>query len=220
MLKIMFSKNKPIKIVTIGDSLTQGNPPPHSHHPGQYQYFMLKILTEAGYAIDNWNCGIGGQIMNEIAVRIPGVMPTDIIAISGGTNDCWRYSNFDEEIGNDMIADVLENMQIAINNAKKGSKVIILCSIPATIPGKGASPEMLKNIIKARPKIEKLAKDNGIYFCDIYKAFADEKATNGQAKQGLTTPDGVHFIEKGNQAFGECLGKCILKIIESQKAKI
>jgi hypothetical protein len=36
----------------------------------------------------------------------------------------------------------------------------------------------------------------------------------------LTTPDGVHFIEKGNQAFGECLGKCILKIIESQKAKI
>ncbi|MHA1339000.1 MAG: SGNH/GDSL hydrolase family protein [Promethearchaeota archaeon] len=215
-----FDKSKPIKICTFGDSLTQGNPPPNHGHPGKYQYFMLKVLAQEGYIIDEWNFGIGGQIMGEIARRIPDGLPTDILVISGGTNDCWRWSNLGEEISADMRADVLEQMEFAIDqtlNGPNGKDIkIILCSIPPIYPTSAAPKNAAINVKKLCPEIKKLAKRKGVYFCDIFSAMADE---NGFARKDLVIADGVHFTHKGNKVFGETLANCILKIIKNVQKK-
>ena len=152
--------------------------------------------------------------MGEITIRIPGALPSDIISISGGTNDIWRYSNWDEEMAADMREDVLEQMEIAIDTIKKGPNgdktFIILCSTPPILPSIAASLKASDNAIVIRDEIESLAKKKNIIFCDIFTAMADEK---GRALKELVGPDGVHFTPEGNHAFGECLGKTMLEII-------
>ena len=211
--------NGKIKIVTFGDSLTQGNPPPHKYHPHKYQYWMSKKIIAMGIVENSFydvNYGIGGQLMGEISVRIPNSLPADIISITGGTNDCWRYSDWDEELSKDMRNDVLEEMEEAINYARNGPNgneiKIILCSVPPVLPGKNLG-NMLKNIILLRDSIKELSVKHKTYFCDIYEAMLD-KDSKGSVRSNLVIGDGVHFTTDGNQAFGEALGEKIVQIMK------
>lgn len=211
----LFSKSKIIKIATFGDSLTQGNPPPNCEHPGTYQHFMVKILEKEGWMINSVNWGIGGQLMGQISVRIPQALPVDIISITGGTNDVWRYSNFDEEMSKEVREGIIEEMNRAIDlviNGPNGNKTqIILCSTPPILPSIAASVAASDNVIKVRPMIEALAKRRNVYYCDIFASMQDN---NGRARKELVVPDGVHFTQEGNKVFGETLGKKIIEIIE------
>lgn len=213
----MTFKNKTIDLVTIGNSLTQGHPPPHNNHPGKYQYTLLKVTEKAGYSVVCRNYGIGGQEAEQIAIRVPNALPCDIISILAGTNDCWRYSTYSDDLAADMRDYVLKQLKRAVNYAKNGPNgeeiIVILCSIPPTRPGNGSSSGTLESIKKLRPRIKKLCAEEGIHFCDVYKAMAD---IDGQAKKNLVMQDGVHFTDDGNAACGEAIGQKIVQILDGR----
>lgn len=213
----MLSKDETIDLVTIGDSLTQGHPPPHNYHPGKYQHSMLTVLEEAGYSIMCRNHGIGGQEAEQIAIRVPEALPCDIISIMAGTNDCWRYAQFSEEMAGDMRKHVMAQLERAVMFAKDGNSgsdtQVILCSIPPTRPGSGSSPQTLESIKILRERIEELCQQKDIIFCDVYKAMS---GTGGQAQRGLVKPDGVHFTDEGNKVCGTAIGETILSFLESE----
>jgi lysophospholipase L1-like esterase len=213
----MFSRSTILKIATFGDSLTQGNPPPNCEHPGTYQNFMVKIIEKEGWKVYSVNWGIGGQLMGQISERVPQALPVDIISITGGTNDVWRFSNFDEEMSREVREGIIEEMNRAIDfvlNGPNGNKTkIILCSTPPILPSIAASKAASDNVIKLRPMIEALAKKRNVYYCDIFAAMQDQ---NGRARKELVNPDGVHFKQEGNKAFGEALGKKILEILNEK----
>jgi lysophospholipase L1-like esterase len=213
----MFSKTKPIKIATFGDSLTQGGAPPNCEHPGVYQYFMVKILEKAGWIVNSVNWGIGGELMGQIAARVPQALPVEIISIAGGTNDVWRYSNFDDEMSREVVDGVIEEMDRAVDFVLKGPNgkktKIIVCSTPPILPSNAVSTAASDNAIKLRGMIEEYAKKKKVFFCDIFAAMKDK---SGRARKELVNPDGVHFTIEGNKAFGETLGKKILEIIEGK----
>lgn len=205
---------KKVRIATIGDSLTQGNPPPNFHHPGTYQHWTKEWLKKAGIKtlITNW--GIGGQVSHEIALRIPQTIPTDILVIMGGTNDIWRYSSFDDEMSAEMSEDVVEQLaggaKRANHGVNGGAKHILFCSVPPFVKVPTAPRDAQKNLIRINAGIKDLCAKEGYYFCDVNAAMCLPDGT-GDPKKHLA--DGVHFTVAGNQACGETIAKCIAKII-------
>ncbi|MHA1821429.1 MAG: SGNH/GDSL hydrolase family protein [Promethearchaeota archaeon] len=215
------SNNIELKWVSYGNSLTQGDPPPYLHQ-GKYQYWAMQVLKKAGYNIFEENHGIGGQLAGEISIRVPNGMPADIITIMAGTNDCWRFSDYSEDLSSDMRKDVLEQLELAVKFAREGGAkvlkkpVIILCSVPAIRVTKATSPNILQNIIKLRDEIKSLANKLNVYFCDVYEAMLDP-ADNKQARAELVILDGVHFTVEGNKVVGSKVGNCIVEALKKEE---
>ncbi len=205
---------KKVRIATIGDSLTQGNPPPNFRHSGTYQHWMKEWLNKAGIRTSITNWGIGGQVSHEIALRIPQTIPTDILVIMGGTNDVWRYSAFDDEMSAEMADDVVEQLASGAKSAnlgrEGGAKHIILCSVPPFVKVLTAPRDAQKNVIRVNAGIKDLCAKEGYHFCDVNAAMCLPDGT-GDPKKHLA--DGVHFTPAGNQACGEAIAKCITKIV-------
>ncbi len=204
---------KKVRIATIGDSLTQGNPPPNFHHPGTYQHWMKGWLKKASIRTSITNWGIGGQVSHEIALRVRQTIPTDILVIMGGTNDVWRYSAFDDEMSTEMSDDVVEQLANGASTAKLGEeggvKNIILCSIPPFVKVPTLPRDAQKNLTRINAGIKGLCAKEGYHFCDVNAAMHLPDGT-GDPKNHLN--DGVHFTPAGNRACGEAIARCIGKI--------
>ncbi len=205
---------KKVRIATIGDSLTQGNPPPNFRHPGTYQYWMQERLKKAGIQTIITNWGIGGQVAHEIALRVPQTIPTDILVIIGGTNDVWRYSSFNEEMSLEMSDDVVEQLASGAKLAKLGeeggARYVLLCSVPPYVKLPTLPRDAQKNLGRINGGIKDLCKREGYHFCDVHAAMS---LPDGTGNPKNFTNDGVHFAHAGNRACGEAVARCIEKII-------
>jgi len=205
---------KKLRIATIGDSLTQGNPPPNFYHPGTYQHWMKRWLIKQGIHTRVVNWGIGGQVAHEIASRVPQTLPTDVLIIMGGTNDVWRYSAFDDDLSIEMTEDVVEQLAIGAKSANQGmnggAKYVLLCSIPPMVKVSTIPRDALKNITRINNKIKDLCENEGYYFCDVN---GEMRLPDGSGNPTYHQPDGVHFTPAGNRACGEAIAKCIARII-------
>jgi lysophospholipase L1-like esterase len=213
--KVRMSK-KPI-VATIGDSLTQGNPPPNFKHPGTYQHWMKKALKADGINVNVVNWGIGGQIAHEIATRVPQTLPCDILVMMGGTNDIWRYSSWDDELSSEMCDDVLEQLAWGAERAKVredgGAKHLIICSVPPFAIVKTMPRDALKNIAQVNAGIEEMCARLGYHFCNVHDAMA---LPDGSGDPAILQPDGVHFKEAGNHACGEAVARCVAAILNGE----
>jgi lysophospholipase L1-like esterase len=216
------SKHKPKiwKIVTIGDSLTQGNAPPEFRSPEQdnkYQGFLYRYLKARGIEeIDVWNYGIGGQLIGEIIQRVASTLPADIVVIMGGTNDAWRYSH-EEEIREEIVAEIVEELSRGLNDVRshpqgKDTKIVV-CSLPPVADKKTLDPGIHETINIANEKIEAFCEQSGIIFCDVNEAVRLADSPEKYADSSLVIADGVHFTPAGNKACGEAIGKCVAAII-------
>ncbi|MHA1369320.1 MAG: SGNH/GDSL hydrolase family protein [Promethearchaeota archaeon] len=212
--------NKKIKIVTIGDSLTQGNPPPEFRHgnPGKYQSFLYYYLKDRNLEPDIWNFGIGGELMCQIINRLEPTLPADFIVIMGGTNDAWRFSLAGEDIESEIADDILENLQRCMDIIKKHPKsqeiIPIICSIPpmANIPS--IDPKIILTIKITNLKIKEFCEKNRVFFCDVNKAMRLNEMEEYADPKNVVA-DGVHFTPAGNKKCGEAIGKKIFEIIKS-----
>ncbi|MHA1733683.1 MAG: SGNH/GDSL hydrolase family protein [Promethearchaeota archaeon] len=213
------------RIFTFGDSLTQGGAPP-CLHPMKYQYWMLRTLADGGrgIAVDLWNHGIGGQVAHEIVERIPAALAADlegelgapgasstVLVLMGGTNDAWRYSDWDEELAKEMQVDVVEELARGVQYALDGGiepARVLLCSVPpvGNVP---TAPKYMKwSIGEINSKLEELAGRRGITFCDVHEAM---RGTGGHADPACVVEDGVHFTEEGNRRCGERVARDIAR---------
>ena len=218
----MSKTSKTIKVVTMGDSLTQGGVPPEYRieNPNLYQAFLYQYLkNNAGINADIWNLGIGGQTMGQIIARVPTGLPTDIITILGGTNDIWHFLDAMKGYENEIIDGIIEELTsgIKVIKAHPGCKntIIIACSIPPVGDVKTAPLKMADTINLANQKIEALCKATNVRFCDVNKAMRTNDAKKHAIKE-LVVADGVHFTPAGNKACGEAIAKCISNLMKGK----
>ncbi|MBD3351486.1 MAG: hypothetical protein GF364_08360 [Candidatus Lokiarchaeota archaeon] len=202
-------------ITCIGDSLTAGHSGPlNEPTPETYQYWLREYLVEHLRSVNHQsiffnNFGVGGAVSYRIYQQLDLVDKTDWIIIMGGTNDFWFFSSLsDEEQNQECINDVLKNLENTILSCKKKDiKKIVICSIPPVLVGESANLKMHENILKANKRIQKLASNQQIIFCDIHLAMRNKKL---QMKSKNCMLDGVHFSVDGNRACGYAIGKTIL----------
>jgi lysophospholipase L1-like esterase len=217
----MAEKNRsgPFKVVTMGDSLTQGGVPPEHRHgnPGQYQWFAYQYLKEHGIDVDIWNLGIGGQTIGQIVGRIGPALPADVVTVMGGTNDVWHFAETMAGFENEIVEGIIDEHTRGINviRSHPGCKKtrVILCSLPPMGNVKTLTKAMLDAVNDANVKIEALCKKERAIFCDVNKAMRGDEV-NKYARPELVLPDGVHFTEAGNKACGEAIARCILAILK------
>jgi lysophospholipase L1-like esterase len=217
----MSKQSKTIKIVTMGDSLTQGGVPPEYRidNPNLYQSFLFQALKKEGISADIWNLGIGGQTMGQIISRVPSGLPTDIITIMGGTNDIWHFLEAMKGVENEIIDGIIEELTSGIKTIKAhpGCKntIIIACSIPPAGDVKTVLPIMVDTINQANQQIEALCKTTNVHFCDVNKAMRSNDPKK-HAKKELVVADGVHFTPAGNKACGEAIARCIANLMKGK----
>nr|MDO8083669.1 SGNH/GDSL hydrolase family protein [Candidatus Sigynarchaeum springense]MDO8118896.1 SGNH/GDSL hydrolase family protein [Candidatus Sigynarchaeota archaeon] len=217
----MFEKNRsgPFKVVTMGDSLTQGGVPPEHRHgnPTQYQWFMYNFLKEKGIEVDIWNLGIGGQTIGQIVARIEPALPADVVTVMGGTNDIWHFAaamaGFENEIVDGIIEEHTRGINIIRSHPGCKNTHVILCSIPPMGNVKILTKAMLDAVNDANVKIESLCKQERVIFCDVNKAMRGDEV-NKYARPELVGPDGVHFTEAGNKACGEAIARCVAATVK------
>ncbi len=202
------------KVVTMGDSLTQGGVPPEHRHGNttQYQWFMFKFLKAQGIDVDIWNLGISGQTIGQIVNRIDPALPADIVTVMGGTNDIWHFAAVMVGSENEIVEGIIEEHVRGINiirshPACKGTRVI-LCSLPPMGNVKTLTKAMVDAVNDANVQIEALCKKERAIFCDVNKAMRGDEV-NKYARPELVNPDGVHFTVAGNQACGEAIARCV-----------
>lgn len=195
---------KIVKIVTMGDSLTQGGAPPEYRieNPNLYQAFLYQSLKKEGINADIWNLGIGGQTMGQIISRVRSGLPADIITIMGGTNDIWHYLEAMQEHEDEIVDGIIEDLMsgIEIIKAHPGCKntIIFVCSIPPVADVKTLLPIMIDTINQANQKIEGLCKKMKVRLCDVNKAMRSNNPKK-YANKELVIADGVHFTPSGNK---------------------
>lgn len=204
-----------LRVVTIGDSLTQGGAPPHLT-PAKYQYFMKRLLDASGLQprirVDNY--GIGGEVAHQIVSRIPRAIrsDTDVFVLMGGTNDAWRFSGWDAELAAEMQDDVVETLARGIDLARVAQTDrplhVVLCTIPPVHVVPDTPRYMRESIVAINQRLRVLARDRGVAVCDVHAAMS---RGDGQANPACFVADGVHFTVQGNQACGEAVGRAILR---------
>ncbi|MFX0102252.1 MAG: SGNH/GDSL hydrolase family protein [Candidatus Hodarchaeota archaeon] len=208
-----------MKVITIGDSLTQGNPPPEHRagNSGKYQSYTHAYLKEKGIEVDIWNLGIGGQLIGQIVNRIKPALPADIVVIMGGTNDVWRFAAIEDDILDEVVEGILEEfiygLEVVKSHPDSGSSKIILCSIPPFGDVGTVDIRMVNAINKTNAEIQDLCEKNeNVFFCDVNAAMrldVPEKFANSK----FVVADGVHFTFSGNKACGEAIAKCIANLV-------
>src|SRR5271157_4501054 len=217
----MSKPSKTIKIVTMGDSLTQGGVPPEYRidNPNVYQSFLFQALKKDGISADIWNLGIGGQTLGQIVSWIHTGLPTDVITSLGGTNDIWHFLDALKGFENEIIDGIIEELTNGINiiKAHPGCKntTIIACNIPPVGDVKTVPLMMADTINQANQKIEALCKKAGVRFCDVNKAMRSNDSKKHAIKE-LVVADGVHFTPAGNKACGEAMARCITSFLKGK----
>ncbi|GAB4329960.1 MAG: hypothetical protein Kow0069_37590 [Promethearchaeota archaeon] len=209
-----------LKIVTLGDSLTQGSPPP-CLHPDTYQYHMLAAMRERGVGVgpdvhvDVVNHGVGGQVAAQVVDRIPGALDPDVdaVVLMAGTNDAWRYTAYDEEMAADVRDDVVQTLVAGVKKCLElrevsahRLEVVVLCAVPpvGAVP---SIPKYMGSTIEAiNERLATACTRLGVTFCDVHEAMRGE---GGRARPDLVVGDGVHFTRKGYEACGRRIGACV-----------
>lgn len=209
-----------IKILTFGDSLTQGNPPPEFRHgnPGKFQSFMYARLVEFGLNnIDIHNHGIGGQLMHQIVGRIePALNATpkaSIIVLMGGTNDIWHFGMAAPDIETDIADDILFNLEKAINVTKKAKVTIMVCTIPPFGDVSSLDISIIQMVNAINEKIINYCNSYNVPICDVNNFMKIDNEFKF-AKSSYVLNDGVHFTSEGNKACGECIANCLKKLLQ------
>jgi lysophospholipase L1-like esterase len=210
-----------IKIVTIGDSLTEGS----AHQaqlcksprlPYTYQSTLYEELEAAGYDVLIINEGIGGQIASQIADRLDKVVPAEYLIITAGTNDCWRFSDavpddpdFVEEMASETFAFIKESVEKIQDQVLKK---IVIVSVPPVrnTPDRYLPKNMLKATKRLNEKYKAYCSEQGFAYCDLFPTMTDSE---GFLRDDLHKGDGVHFSLEGNREFGLAVAACMKKLL-------
>ena len=217
--------NKTYKIVTIGDSLTEGSGrqsvlSQNPSMPNTYQHYLYYALKKKGIDTEIHNFGIGGQVINQICERFSTTVPADIIITMGGTNDVWRFSEAALGVEKDMAEDILEQYKSSIDKAVSKQKsmgkpepLVIINSIPPIGNVTTVPKNMFNCLMTVNATLQdyvKTVKNPKLMYCDTHVTMAGK---DHYMRPGLFVPDGVHFTEEGNRACGEGIAQFLFKIL-------
>ena len=197
------------RIVTMGDSITQGG-----GAPGGYVWLLERYL-KALYPqqpVEVINAGISGHKSTDMQARFQRDVldkKPDLVTISVGVNDVWHaYRDFARGVNHpngDLPAGVplplyREKVTAMIQAAKgQGMRVVLLA--PTLIYEDLGSVEN-QRLLTYVAAMRDMARENGCIFVDLNAAFRDVVRSYqkyGGRSANLLTTDGVHMNAAGNR---------------------
>ena len=192
------------RVVTLGDSITQGG-----EGPGGYVWLVrhyLKVLYPQ-QGIEVSNAGISGHKSTDMLKRFQKDVldkKPDLVTISVGVNDVWHGFYDNHPLGDGPrgvnLDDYRKNVEAMITLAQAtGAKVIVLST--TVIHEDPKTPENIK-LFDYNRALRDLARAHHCGFVDFQKPFKAlinaYRSTTG-SRDNLLTSDGVHMNALGNK---------------------
>jgi acyl-CoA thioesterase I len=193
------------RIVTMGDSITQGG-----EGPNGYVGLMRKALRE--HNIEVINAGISGNKATDMQARFQRDVidkKPDLVTISVGVNDVWHgYRDFARGVnhpkgdtGNGVPLPLYREKVTAMIDATlaAGAKAVLLAPTLIYEDLNSVENRALATYIAT---MKEIAREKGCLFIDLHAPFRkiiaeyDKYAGTGQ---NLLTTDGVHMNDAGNR---------------------
>ena len=193
-----FSKQKKMRVIFFGDSITQAGV-----SPGGYIVRIDSMSKKEGVG-DNYEftgAGIGGNKVYDLYLRMETdvlAKNPDIVIIYVGVNDVWHKATY----GTGTDPDKFENFYQAIIDKLKAKNIKVILCTPATIGEKtDFSNQQDGDLNKYSSIIRGIAAKNNLPVVDLRKSFLAYNLSNNpdNKEKGILTSDGVHLNAKGNQ---------------------
>ena len=198
ILFMAFSKQKKMRVIFFGDSITQAGV-----SPGGYIVRIDSMSKKEGVG-DNYEftgAGIGGNKVYDLYLRMETdvlAKNPDIVIIYVGVNDVWHKATY----GTGTDPDKFENFYQAIIDKLKAKNIKVILCTPATIGEKtDFSNQQDGDLNKYSSIIRGIAAKNNLPVVDLRKSFLAYNLSNNpdNKEKGILTSDGVHLNAKGNQ---------------------
>ena len=203
-----FSKQKKMRVIFFGDSITQAGV-----SPGGYIVRIDSMSKKEGVG-DNYEftgAGIGGNKVYDLYLRMETdvlAKNPDIVIIYVGVNDIWHKATY----GTGTDPDKFENFYQAIIDKLKAKNIKVILCTPATIGEKtDFSNQQDGDLNKYSSIIRGIAAKNNLPVVDLRKSFLAYNLSNNSdnKEKGILTSDGVHLNAKGNQLVADEMWKVL-----------
>ncbi len=201
---------KPLKIVFLGDSITQAGV-----NPGGYIDRMKTMLEKQGIK-DNYQligAGISGNKIYDLYLRYEEdvlVHNPDVVLIWVGVNDVWHKST--HLTGTD--PDKFEKFYVALLKKLQAKGIKVILATPAAIGERTDHTNQQDGDLNRYAQIIRdIAAKYDCPVADFRKEFLKynlEKNTTNK-ESGILTSDRVHLNETGNQFVADMLMKLMVK---------
>ena len=208
ILFMAFSKQKKMRVIFFGDSITQAGV-----SPGGYIVRIDSMSKKEGVG-DNYEftgAGIGGNKVYDLYLRMETdvlAKNPDIVIIYVGVNDVWHKATY----GTGTDPDKFENFYQAIIDKLKAKNIKVILCTPATIGEKtDFSNQQDGDLNKYSTMIRGIAEKNKLPIVDLRKSFLAYNLSNNpdNKEKGILTSDGVHLNAKGNQLVADEMWKVL-----------
>lgn len=197
------NKNKSMRIIALGNSLTAGltidySDSPYSFKLAPYTEYLKNLAIDflksrkAEVRIDIMNKGVCGDCTSDMLMRFDRDVvkkEPDYVIVLGGTNDLG---------GGENPINVFDNLKKLYQRAESNNINPIACTIPSILG--------LDYLIPPRLELNELIKDEAvkrkIAFLDLFEATVDIKTNRLSDKY---SSDGLHLSPEGYKKFGEII---------------
>jgi acyl-CoA thioesterase I len=187
------------RIVTLGDSITQGG-----ERPGGYVWLIrnyLQVLYPE-QKIEVLNAGISGHKSTDMLARFQRDVldkKPDLVTISVGINDVWHGFTREHPAGYGprrvTLDDYRKNLEAMVQAAQKAGVDVILLTTTIFEDQPGSIRNL--RVASYNDAVRELAAKYGLRVADQFRAFMDAWQTNGSAGAKLTS-DQVHMAPAGD----------------------
>lgn len=207
--------NAPIRIVFLGDSITEAGAA-----PGGYVALVEEALTERypGGKVQVIGAGISGNKVPDLQKRLDrdalAYHPTHVV-IYIGINDVWHSYAFDHVTGTER--DAFEaGLYYLISTVQATNAHVSLCT-PSVIGEDPTSDTEVNQALMEYAEISRgVAEASGATLCDLRAAFEEHLAAHNPDKlyEGVLTTDGVHLNEAGNRFVADLMLEHLERLLE------
>ncbi|MGB4398732.1 MAG: SGNH/GDSL hydrolase family protein [Daejeonella sp.] len=198
ILGLLSMKQKPIKVIFFGDSITQAGV-----KPGGY----ISLMQQSAKNFELIGAGIGGNKVYDLYLRMEEDVLSkkpDVVVIYVGVNDVWHKQTHQTGTDPDKFIGFYSAMIKKMQSA--GIKVIL--ATPAVIGEKTDFSNAQDGDLNSYSQIiRNLAKQYNCGLVDLRKEFLKYNlANNPENKQsGILTTDRVHLNEAGNKMVADLM---------------
>lgn len=195
---------KPIRVVFLGDSITE-----LGVKPSGYISKMREGLEQKGNTgqYELLGAGISGNKVYDLFLRLDDDVMSknpDVVVVYVGVNDVWHKAL----AGTGTDAGKFETFYTAIIKKLQGKNVKLILCTPAVIGERTDNSNQQDGDLNFYSQIiRNLATKYGCSLCDLRKAFLEYNSKNNpeNKESGILTIDKVHLNENGNQLVADLL---------------
>lgn len=206
-----FKPDKPLKVIFLGDSITQGGA-----EAGGFIRLLENMLAEKGFGADYElvGKGIGGNMVRHLLARFEEDViaeKPDLVFLSVGINDVGFFT-WHPQIGGTPIDQYELGLRYMVKRMQQKNIKVVLCT-PTVIEERhdGTNP-MDQELDKFAAVVRRLAQDLQVGLCDLRSSFISYLNIYNQDNKlkGTLTTDYVHMNETGNKLIAETMLPALL----------